>query len=201
MNEMEAKESIDLIKDMIGKTKKAAAYSGDIYIVWGVLTLLAVLGTYLLVILKLYQYIWINWTVFMGAGFAYSVYQGITSERRADLVTFAGRILGYTWFACGVSLGILAFVAPLAGLYSPHMIPALVATVIGIGFFITGKVVQWKFLVWLSFLWWAGGTGMMFIKTESILLIFAFLMSLGYLVPGFILRANYKKVKKGQDEE
>ncbi len=201
MNEMEAKESIELIKDMIRKTKNAAAYSGDIYIIWGMLTLLAVLGTYLLVVLKLYQYIWINWTAFMGGGFIYSVYHGITRERRADLVTFAGRILGYTWFACGVSLVILAFVAPLAGLYPTHMIPALVAIVIGIGYYITGKVVQWKLLVWLAFLWWVGGSGMMFVKTDSILLIFALLMSLGYLVPGFILRAKYKKQLQGRDEE
>lgn len=200
MNEIEAKENIELIRSMIEETKRSTAYSGDIYIAWGVATLLAVLGTYLLVVLELYQYIWMNWTVFMGLGFIYSVYHGITRERKAKLITFAERILGYTWFACGISLVILAFVAPFAGLYPYHMIPALVATVIGIGYFITGKVVQWKLLVWLAILWWVGGTGMMFVKTESILLVFAFLMSLGYLVPGFILRANYKKQTTKHDE-
>lgn len=201
MNEMDAKESLGVIRSMIEETKKATAYSGDIYIVWGVATLLAVLGTYLLVVLELYQYIWINWIVFMGLGVVYSVYHGITRERKAEVTTFAGRILGWVWFACGVSLMILAFVAPLAGLYPGMMVPAVVATVIGIGYFITGEVVQWKLFIWLSFLWWVGGAGMMFLKTENILLIFAFLMSLGYLVPGFILRANYKKQIKRQDEK
>jgi hypothetical protein len=201
MNEIEAKESIELIRGMIEETKRSTAYSGDIYIVWGVATLLAVLGTYLLVILKWYSYIWINWIVFMGLGVIYSVYHGVTQERKAEAITFPGRILGRVWFACGVGLLILAFVAPLAGLYTGMMVPSVVAIVIGIGYFVTGEVVQWKLFIWLSFLWWVGGAGMMFLKTENILLVFAFLMSLGYLVPGFVLRANYKKQSREQNEE
>jgi len=201
MNDIEAKESLEVIRNMIEETKRSTAYSGDIYIAWGVLTLLAVLGTYLLVIFKWYNYIWINWIVFMGSGVIYSVYHGVTQERKAEAITFPGRILGRVWFACGMSLLILAFVAPMAGLYPGMMVPAVVAIVIGIGYFITGEVVQWKLFIWLSFLWWLGGAGMMFLKNENILLVFAFLMSLGYLVPGFILRANYKKQSRGQNEE
>jgi len=201
MDEKEAKENIELIRSMIEETKRSTAYSGAIYIAWGVVTLLATLGTYLLVVLELYQYIWINWIVFMALGSVYSFYHGVAQARKAKVTTFAGKILGYTWFACGVSLVILAFVAPLAGLYPGMMVPAVVATVIGIGYFITGEVVQWNLLIWLSVLWWVGGAGMMFLKKESILLVFAFLMSVGYLVPGFILRANYRKQTHGQDEE
>ena len=201
MNEIEAKENIELIRSMIEETKRSTAYSGDIYIAWGVVTLLAILGTYLLEVLELYRYIWLNWIAFMGLGFIYSCYHGITLRKKAKVTTFAGKILGQTWLACGVSLVILAFVAPLAGLYPGMMVSAVVATIIGIGYFITGEIVQWKLLIWLAVLWWVGGAGMMFLKTESILLVFAFLMSLGYLVPGFILRAKYRKQTHGQDEE
>lgn len=201
MNETEAKESLELIRSMIEETKRSTAYSGAIYIVWGVVTLLAVLGTYLLVILKLYSYIGINWIGFMVLGLVYSFYHGATQRRKAQIATFSGEIIGHTWFACGVSLVILAFVAPLAGLYPSWMVPAVVATVIGIGYFITGEILQWKLFIWLAVLWWLGGTGMMLLKRESILLAFAFLVSVGYLVPGFILRAKYKKQTKGQNEE
>ena len=201
MNEIEVKENLEVIRSMIEETKKATAYSGAIYIAWGAVTLLAILGTYLLVVLELYRYIWMNWILFMALGLVYSLYHGVTLKRKALVTTFSGKILGHTWFACGMSLLILAFVAPLAGLYPGQMVPAVVATVIGIGYFITAELIQWKLLFWLAILWWVGGAGMMFLKTESILLVFAFLMSLGYLIPGFILRANYKKQTQGQDEE
>lgn len=196
MDEKEAQESLEVIRKMIEETKKAVAYSGEIYIVWGVITLLAILGTYVLVFFQLYQYISINWIGLMTLGCAYSIYHGVTQKRKSKLISFSAKATGYTWFGCGVTLMILAFVAPLAGVYSGQMVPAVVAVVIGCGCFITAELYQWKLLTWTSLLWWAGGIGMMFLKTEITLLVFAFLIILGYLIPGFILRANYKKQNK-----
>jgi hypothetical protein len=197
MNEKEAMENLEMIKKMIEETKKTVAYSGDIFILWGVLGLLACLGTYVLVFFRLYQYIFINWVGLMTIGFAYSIYRGVTQEKKEKIITFSTKALGYTWFALGITLMLLGFVAPLAGVYSSyHMIPAIIAIVIGAGCFISAQLYQWKLLTWLSLLWWGAGIGMMFLKTDSSLLVFAFLIILGYLVPGFILQANYKKQKR-----
>jgi len=196
MNEKEAQESLEVIRKMIEETKKAVAYSGEIYIVWGVITLLAILGTYILVFFRLYQYISIDWIGLMSLGCAYSIYQGVTQKRKAKITSFSTKAMGYTWFGCGVTLMILAFVAPLAGVYSGQMVPAVVAVVIGCGYFITAQLCHWKLLSWSSLLWWGGGVVMMFLRTEYSLLVFAFLIILGYLIPGFILRANYKKQNK-----
>jgi hypothetical protein len=193
MNEKEAKENLEMIRRMIEETKKGVAYSGHIYIFWGVIVLIAVLINYVLVFSRLYQYIFISWLALMVLGFAYSVYHGVTREKKAKVTTFPDKAIGYTWFGCGVTLMILGFVAPLAGVYSGQMIPAVIAVVIGSACFITGRLYEWKLLTWASLLWWGGGVAMMVLKSESRFLIFPFLIIVGYLIPGFILRANYKK--------
>jgi lysylphosphatidylglycerol synthetase-like protein (DUF2156 family) len=193
MNEKEAQENLEVIRKMIEETKKGVTGSGHMYIFWGVITLLAVLVTYVLAFFEFYQYILINWLVLMSLGFAYSIYRGITRERKAKVTTFSDRAMGYTWFGCGITLMILGFIAPLAGVYSGHMIPAVIAVVIGSACFITGRLYEWKLLTWASLLWWGGGVAMMVLKSESRFLIFPFLIIVGYLIPGFILRANYKK--------
>jgi hypothetical protein len=193
MNEKEAQENLVVIRKMIDETKQAVVTSGSMYIFWGVISLLAVVVTYVLVFSQLYQYIFINWLVLMSLGFAYSVYHGVTRERKAKVTSFSDRAVGYTWFGCGITLMILGFVAPVAGVYPDQMIPAVVAVVVGSACFITGQLCQWKLLTWASLLWWAGGIAMMFLKTESRFMIFPFLIIVGYLIPGFILRANYRK--------
>lgn len=193
MNEKGAKENLEVIRRMIEETKKGVAGSGHMYIFWGVITLLAVLVTYALAFFELYQYIFINWLVLMCLGFAYSIYKGITKKRKAKVTTFSDRAMGYTWFGCGITLMILGFIAPLAGVYSGFKIPAVIAVVIGSACFITGRLYEWKLLTWSSLLWWGGGVAMMALKTDSSLLIFPFLIILGWLIPGLILRVNYKK--------
>jgi hypothetical protein len=193
MNEKEAKENLEIIRKMIEGTKKGVVYSGYMYIFWGLITLIAVLISYVLVFLQLHRYIFINWLGLMTLGFAYSVYHGVTQERKAKVITFSDKAIGYTWFGCGVTLMILGFIAPLAGAYSGYVIPAIIAVVIGSAYFITGRLYEWKLLTWVSLLWWGGGVGMMFLKSESNLLVLAFLIILGYLIPGLILSAKYKK--------
>ena len=88
------------------------------------ITLLAVVVTYVLVFSQLYQYIFINWLVLMSLGFAYSVYHGATRERKAKVTSFSDRAVGYTWFSCGIALMILGFIAPVAGVYPGRSVPS-----------------------------------------------------------------------------
>ncbi|MCX6563539.1 MAG: hypothetical protein NTU60_08035, partial [Candidatus Aminicenantes bacterium] len=62
MTEQQAREDIRIIKAMLEKTKKATAESGALFIVWGVLITLALVGNYVLVYFKMYEWEWLNWT-------------------------------------------------------------------------------------------------------------------------------------------
>jgi len=48
MNDEQAREDIQIIKNMLEKTRKATAESGTLFVVWGVLIALALLGNYIL---------------------------------------------------------------------------------------------------------------------------------------------------------
>ena len=56
MTEQQAREDIQIIKAMLEKTKKATAESGTLFIVWGVLITLGLIGNYVLVYFKMYEW-------------------------------------------------------------------------------------------------------------------------------------------------
>ncbi len=56
MNEMQAKQEIQLIKNMLERTRRATAESGTLFIVWGVLIVLALVGDFVLAYFKKYDW-------------------------------------------------------------------------------------------------------------------------------------------------
>jgi hypothetical protein len=194
MDEMQAKEEIRLIKAMLEKTKKATAESGTLFIVWGVLITLALVGSYVLAYFKKYDWEWLNWIVVTVAGWVYSVIYGIRKERQEPVRTYFQTAARHLYFACGTAFLLVGIVFPAFKVYSYEAIPILIAAVSGILFIVMGGIYEWPLLKWAGFLWWVGAVGMSFLKSYSgRVLVFTILFIAAYLAPSFILRAKYKK--------
>jgi len=58
MNEMEAKDEIRLIQEMIERTKKITAGSWMFFLVWGIVIILGIAGMYALVFIEKFSWIW-----------------------------------------------------------------------------------------------------------------------------------------------
>jgi hypothetical protein len=194
MDEIQAKEEIQLIKTMLEKTKKATAESGTLFMVWGVLIALALVGNYILVYFKKYDWEWLNWVVATGIGWVYSVIYGIRKERREPVRTYVQTSARHLYFACGAGFLLVGIALPALGVYSYEAITILIAVVSGILFFVMGGIYEWPILRWFGLLWWMGALGMSFIKgVGNRTIIFTVLFVACYLVPSFILRSKYKK--------
>jgi len=199
MNQTQISEDIQLIRDMIEKTKEKAAESWKFFSVWGILIIAAIIGHYTLVYFEIFNAIWINWIVFMLAGVFLSVFYIGKKDKTRGATTYAENAIGHLSFACGIAFMLAGFVFPILKLYTYGEIPVVISMIVGILLFVIGGIYEWNLLKWSALLWWLGGVGMIFIHWHYRALACVPLIILGYLVPGFILRSQYKKESRADE--
>lgn len=113
--------------------------------------------------------------------------------------TYAQIAIGHLSFACGIAFLLAGFVFPMLKLYSYEEIPIFISMIVGILLFVIGGIYEWNLLKWSALLWWLGSVGMIFIHWHYRALACVPLIILGYLVPGFILRSQYKKESRADE--
>jgi hypothetical protein len=193
MDEQQAREELQLINRMIEKTRRATAESGTLFIVWGVLLTLALIGNYVLAYLKLYDWEWLNWVAIAVFGWIYSVIYGIRRERKEPVRTHLQAVARHLYFGCGTAFLLVGLLFPALRVYSYEAIVILVATVSGILFFVMSGVFEWPFLRWLGLFWWLGAIVMSLVPFPARTLVYTGFFVAGFLVPAFLLRARYRK--------
>ena len=195
MDQEQINNEIQLIQEMIEKTKTSAACSWKYFSVWGMLIIAGILGNYVLSWLSLYNWIWANWFVFMGAVLIYAFVFLRKEERAQGAKTYAQIAVGYVSAACGMAFALAGFAFPVLDLYPIGAIPVIISMIVGILLFSIGGIYEWDLLKWSALLWWLGGIGMIFIHWHYRALVCIPLIILGYLVPGFLLRRQYNSEK------
>lgn len=193
MNQNQMKEEIQLIKQMVEKTKKAYAESWQYFSTWGILIILAIAGNYILAFFEVFQWIWVNWIAFMIIGVLYSLFYLGKKEKNRGAKTYSQIAVGHLCFACGIALMLGGFIFPILKLYSYEVIPVIIALVLGIMLFGMGGIYEWNLLKWGGVIWWLGSVAMIFVPWQYRALICIPLIIFGHLVPGFILRSQFQK--------
>jgi hypothetical protein len=196
MNEHEIREEIQIIRSMIDKTKRATAESATLFIVWGVLISLALIGNFILSHLKLYEWEWLNWGGITVIGWIYSVLYGIRRQRTAPVRTYVQNAGRHLYFACGAGFLLVGLVLPAIGVYSYEAITVLISAVTGILFFVMSGIFEWPFLKAIGLGWWAGAVAMSFFGAEARTLIYTFLFIVGYLIPVVLLQAKFRRERR-----
>ncbi|MGD2295015.1 MAG: hypothetical protein PVF22_04180 [Candidatus Aminicenantes bacterium] len=199
MNDLQAKEEIQLIKEMIEKTKHTAADYWKLFFCWGLVGILGVTVMYMLVLFEKYEWIWINWIGFIGIGVIYTVLFVIRTEKKQRIKTYTYTSISHLSFACGISFLLCGFAFPLSGLYEYGLIPVLISVVAGIYAFALGGIIEWNLLKVCGVIWWLGSAGMIFIDPDYRAILFVPLLILGYLIPGFIFRSGIRKPKAANE--
>ncbi len=193
MNELQAKEEIRFIKEMIEKTKQITAGSWMFFLIWGIMAIFGIIGMYVLVFLEKFSFIWLNWIVFMLVGVVFSFVYGARLERLQGKKTYAQTATRYLCFACGMAFILVGFIFPLLGLYSWGSIAVFISLIAGILVFTLGGIYEWNLLKWCGVIWWIGAIGMVFIHENYRALFFVLLIIIGYIMPALILRSMYRK--------
>lgn len=193
MNETDVQKEIRYIKDMIDQTRKITSGSWMFFLIWGMATILAIACMYVLVGLEKYDWIWLNWIVFMLGAVLISVLYGRKFERRAGAKTYPQIATGYLSIACGAGFVLVGFIFPLLDLYTWGLISILISLIAGIYAFTLGGIFEWNLLKWCGLLWWLGAVGMVFVHEDYRALLFIPLILMGYITPALLLRSMYRK--------
>jgi len=193
--EMDDKTAIDelvFIRKVIEETKKAVVYNGKDYIFWGVLVIVGMMSTYIFHLSGLYfNYFWI-WVVLIPIGWIFSIYNRIKLKEKHP-PTYSGKLIGAVWAAAGIAMTIVGFVGPMMGAIKPMAISPIACIIMGSAYFVSGKIVDVKWLGNLSFGWWIGGIVLLFVTSIHSFLIMALLMLFFQTLPGIIIYRKYKQ--------
>jgi len=200
-----AHDELAFIKKVIQDSRRVAVDNGIDYIVWGVLVSLGMLATIAMETLQVkglaYLFLWIG---VMGGGWIFSLVRHLRERSTVHVRTLSGSILNALWLACGVVIMILIFVGGPLLRQSPS--PAI-AAVLGIGFLVSGVLLDFVYFKLAAVFWWAGSVAMFYLdgpwaRSNPVhfhidILLFAVMMILFQVVPGIILYRRWKNEVAG----
>ena len=191
MNKNEAQDELAFIKKVIIDSKKIIVDDGRFYIVWGILVVIALAFEYVVVSFELpFDAVW-GWLGFIVPGWLASLWFVFKRRSWPRAKTFAGKILLAVWGACFIAMSILGFVGYFSG--AVVSVAPFLATVMGIGYFLSGIVLNHSWIRNLAFGWWSGAIVMFLWSGSHNRLLFGVMMILFQILPGILLYYKWKK--------
>jgi hypothetical protein len=190
-------ESLALINQMIRKAKNEASDNGLGWLLWGVMIFLASISTYVILQFNLNVNAFMGWNVFGLIGIPIMAYNLIRNKRAVKTRTYVDELL----YLFDVGFAICLFVIILS--MNIHVDPsdgfAYLLMVYAFLMLIQGGALKFKPLFIGAVINWAGAVVMFYVKDLKYdMLITAAAVFIGYIIPGLMLRSQYKKrLKQG----
>lgn len=192
MDEKTALEELQYIRKVIDEGKRSVVYNGKDYIFWGIIVILGMMATFISILNKIHFNYFLIWVVLIPIGWFYSLYNKREHKIKFP-TTYAGRLIGAIWGSAGIAMTIIGFIGYSLGAIKPMSISPLCAVIMGSAYFVSGKIVDVKWISMLSIGWWAGGVLMFYITNVYSFLIMALLMLFFQTIPGIFIYKNYKE--------
>ncbi len=197
MEDKSVLEELQFIRKVIEESKRSMIYNGFDYILWGIIVTIGLTTTYFFAVYELYRFFnlfWI-WAIIVPIGWVIVFYNSKKNKTKQPK-TFAGTLLNAVWISAGIAMMIAGFAAPALRAYSPLFISPVICLTLGAAYYVTGTIVEAKWLRNLSFGWWAGAVLMFAYHDIITLLIMAMMMICFQTIPGIIIYRKFKNIKK-----
>jgi hypothetical protein len=186
--ELTARESLQIITEMINSAKGNVQQNSFYFLLWGWVILIANAGMFVLTILDV-KHPYIVWAITIPA-WIISLYRGFTHRNRERVSSHLDSVTGYLWIAFGVCVfTIVAFGYKLNFQLNP-----LILIISSIPTFLSGAIIRFKPLMYGGVAFWLGGIAGFLLPMNYQPLVGAFAILIGYLVPGYLLRAKAQHV-------
>jgi len=191
---MNERESLDLIRDMIDRTKSNLRQQSSFYLIWGWVVLLATLTEYVLLLwFSDFQHHYVVWPIAVLIGIASTLFMASKMSESKKVTTYADRALTYFWSSWSFFLALLLVYAAIGGMSWAHAY-ALIIALYGMGATVSGGILKFKTLVYggiFSSLLAVLALFFGFAESFSTMLLFlAISIAVSYLLPGYRLRKS-----------
>jgi hypothetical protein len=186
--ELSSKESIALISEMIGRAKKEAAGDGSFQLLlWGWVVALCDFGHFALDKAG-YEYPYYVWILIVPA-VGWSFLHEFRKQRIARVRTHLDHVLGQLWI--GVFMAMVIVLSSMAALNFRHTPVILLLAAVGV--FTTGGIIKVNLVRWGGVILALSALLSFNLETSEQYLVGGIAMVLGYLVPGYYLKRNFRE--------
>lgn len=186
--EINPAESLSIITEMIDTAKNRLADDGFLIIFWGWLVFISALINYASILMQseLGYYVW---PVFMPLGGIVSLIYGIRQRKKEKVKTYIDMYLGYSWTAFIIAMFITLMCISVHGVKTTYFFLMLLY---GMATMISGGLLSFKPLIYGSLFSFSGAVVSLFLVEEQLLLCIAAALLFSYIIPGHLLRSQYK---------
>lgn len=185
--ELHPEKSIQIIESMIQRTKSNLHDSSFYFLLWGWIILLANVGQIILSYIE-YDKPYFIWLLIIPGIIASAIY-GSRHGKKAKASTHLDRINFMIWMAFLVCyFTVIIFMKNL-----DYQIAPLIFLLAGNATFLTGIVIKFKPLIWGGMVFLVGVFSYFLLPGEYFQFISPIVIILGYLIPGYLLKAQNKK--------
>lgn len=186
-------ESLEIITRMIKETRNNLEKDGgSIYLLWGYVWLFVSLAIYFL-LMKTgdYRMQWL-WFAIPLIGYPGMIY--LLKKEKRGAITFAGRVIGNIWIVIGVVAALLSLYMFID--YKAFPILFTMALLINTGVAMSGLIIKFKPIIFAGFLGILLSFVILMLNGLDQILIFSLFAVIMLIIPGHILNAASRKVRK-----
>lgn len=187
-------DSLRIIHEMIHKTQGSVKDNGFHFLLWGWLVLVAALTQYIAIKLGQGEKGGIAWAILMPLGGIISGIKGWRDGKKEKVKTYTQELLKYALAAFLAGLFIVLFFMSMNGGWEKAY--PMIMMVYGMWLFISGGALKFKPLIIGGIIDWLCSIASFYVHTEEIILVLAFAVLAGYIIPGHLLNIKYKKENK-----
>jgi len=179
-------ESLQLIQSMIEKTRDNISTNRFYFLMWGWVTLVAVLCQFMLKVFLEYRLHYLVWLAVIPAAIV-TMIKG-RKDHNVNHKSYVGESMGALWFGLGIGFFILSIIIP----FSVGWMKAWPFFILfyGMGTFISGKLIQFKPLVYGGVTCWILAIVTVFVPYDYQLLLAAAAILISYIIPGHLIKRN-----------
>lgn len=181
---LSAQQSLDLITSMINQAKGNVQKNSFYLLLWGWTILFCNLGIYVMIrFMHIPDPFWI-WLITIPAALASGVY-GWQKDRQSK-ATHLDRINMWLW----ISFGLICFTIVPFGEKIHYQINPVIVCVSAIPTFVSGIMLRFRPLIIGGVFFWVSGIIIFMLPPAEQFLMASVAIAVGYLVPGYLLRAK-----------
>jgi hypothetical protein len=190
-------DSLKLIEQMIGRARAEEKDSGMGWIIWGWLLFVASLTHYFMIKSDL-KYGNTVWMIFGIVAFILAMYEMVFRKyilkQPVKVKTYTNELVNRLGIAFFISLMIMVYRNYRTGINNSGVNFGYLLLLYGFWMFIHGSAFRYRLLIYGAVVNWGGAVLIFYFGTElgaETLLVHAFCVALGYLVPGHMAQRKY----------
>lgn len=189
--EMSPHESLSIIRSMLESTKHSLCNNSHYFLLWGYAVFIGCGIQYALLVIG-YEKHYYAWFVTLVAIIVHNVFL-FRDYKKQKVVTFIEEANGNLWMGIGIAFGVMALLFVKIGWQ--YCFPFYILFY-ALGSFISGHLIKFKPLIIGGVVCYILAAVAVFTSYPTQILITAISILISYIIPGHLLRSQYRKQKQ-----